>query len=519
MPLTHPKAPLFANINLFADIKTFEELEKRISALSSDIERGDAFEVFAEAYLLTQPLIGANNVWPGNNIPLDIAQNLGVNTPRDMGIDGMFESPTHGRCAYQVKFRTDRPSLTWREISTFMGLTDRVGARMLFTNSEELPDVINDRSLFFCIRGNDLDKLEENDFESISALITGMKYERKHKTPLPHQEEAISNIISDLDIHDRTTAIMACGTGKTLIALWTAERMGAKNILVLVPSLALMSQTLREWIKETSWRKYAYLSVCSDSTVEKDLDSIIVKQSELSFPVTTNSYIVKAFLNSPFDGTKIVFSTYHSLKTISNGIPSGFSYDFAIFDEAHKTAGHKEKAFASALKNKGVSIKKRLFMTATPRHYDIKWRNKLGDPKSIYSMDDTELYGLYSYKLSFRNACEKGIICKYKIVVSVVTSEMVEEEVIRRGDVLIEGDILKAHHVANQIALVKAIELHKTNKVISFHPSVKEADSFASKGPDGITTHMPSLNSFHVNGKMPSSTRERTLNHFKGRFT
>ncbi|MCP4272530.1 MAG: DEAD/DEAH box helicase family protein, partial [Gammaproteobacteria bacterium] len=63
----------------------------------------------------------------------------------------------------------------------------------------------------------------------------------------------INDILTALKDYNRTTALMACGTGKTLVALWVSEQMDCKHILVLLPSLTLVRQTLHEWLKETKW--------------------------------------------------------------------------------------------------------------------------------------------------------------------------------------------------------------------------------------------------------------------------
>ena len=127
-----------------------------------------------------------------------------------------------------------------------------------------LQTLLRQRTGFYAITGNDLDKLEPQDFAVIRAWLDGARIERRPKTPLPHQAEALDKILPALRDHDRATALMACGTGKTLVALWVAERMGVQNILVLVPSLALFRQTLHEWARETSWPSFAHLCVCSD---------------------------------------------------------------------------------------------------------------------------------------------------------------------------------------------------------------------------------------------------------------
>jgi predicted helicase len=108
--------------------------------------------------------------------------------------------------------------------------------------------VVGERVRFYAITGNDFDKLTPPDFATILALLVGGKVKRARKTPLPHQGEALDHILATLRDQDRATALMACGAGKTLTALWVAERLAARRI-VLVPSLALLRQTLHEWTR------------------------------------------------------------------------------------------------------------------------------------------------------------------------------------------------------------------------------------------------------------------------------
>ena len=115
--------------------------------------------------------------------------------------------------------------------------------------------------------GTDLERLTKDDLEAIADWLRGAAFTPKRKDPQPHQSEALEAILAGLEKHDRVTAVMACGTGKTLVSLWLAERMKAKRILVLVPSLALIRQTLHEWLKETAWEQPRFIAVCSDPTV------------------------------------------------------------------------------------------------------------------------------------------------------------------------------------------------------------------------------------------------------------
>ena len=172
----HPKATFFVQRHLFTGLTSFAELEHRIAALPDEQSRGAAFEVFAEAYLATQRKHDAAQVWPHGSVPLDLLKNLGL-TQQDQGVDGVLQTLLGEFDAYQIKFRTGRPSLTWRELSTFIGLADspHIHSRVLLTNCDELPAVLNDRQGFFCIRDSDLDRLEAGDFRAMEAWLAETK--------------------------------------------------------------------------------------------------------------------------------------------------------------------------------------------------------------------------------------------------------------------------------------------------------------------------------------------------------
>jgi predicted helicase len=348
-------------------------------------DRGYAFEVFAEAYLATQKVVGAEEVWPADQVPIAVLQVCSLPV-KDMGADGVYKTYAGQFTAYQSKFRTGRPALTWQELSTFMGLTDRVGERVLFTNCDDLPAVLDARSGFYCIRGTDLERLTKADLEAITDWLKGAAFAPKRKEPRPHQVEALQHILTGLDENDRVTAVMACATGKTLVSLWSAEHRKAKRILVLVPSLALVRQTLHEWLKETEWGRPRFIAVCSDPTVVRGVeDALIVHQRDLDFPVTTDVGEVREFLAAPGDGVQIVFSTYQSAHVVGKAAQNIDGFDLCIFDEAHKTAGREGAKFGFALENKNLAIAKRVFLTATPRHYDVRQKDKEGD-KALASL-------------------------------------------------------------------------------------------------------------------------------------
>ncbi|MFH1493507.1 MAG: Helicase associated domain protein [Pseudomonadota bacterium] len=520
MTSKHASARLFLNTGLFDSLNAFADLEARISALAGNKERGDAFEIFAEAYFATQKIALAQEVWPFEAMPLEQRQALSLDTGRDMGVDGTYLTVDGELRAYQVKFRSNRPSLTWDELSTFMGLTDQVSQRVLFTNCESLPSLMQDRSGFVPIRGSDLDRLTAEDFEAMRQWLHSGQVRLPRKQPLPHQQEALAAIDRGLVENDRATVVMACGTGKSLVALWASEQHDCKNLLVLVPSLALVRQLLHEWLRETAWERFTFMCVCSDPTVAKGADDLVVHQADLDFPVTTESAVVSQFLSRPFDSIKIVFSTYQSAQVVAAGLPVGADgmaqpFDLAIFDEAHKTASKEGTRFSFALEDANLPIKKRLFFTATPRHYDIRKKDKEGDNTLVYSMDRPEVYGPVIHTLSFAEAARRGIICDYKVVISVVTSEMVNDHLLQHGEVVVDGDTVKARQVALQIALQKAVEKYGVSRIFTFHGSVAAARSFTSSDGEGIGSHLPDFTTLHVSGEMRTALREDHMKAFR----
>ena len=509
----HKKTKKFLHQGLFNAVSSFKEFEGRIENLDSKQDKGDAFEVFAQAYLATQKIVQAKMIWAFDDIPQNVRSNISIDTHIDMGVDGAFEMNTGEQCAYQVKFRTGRPYLTWTELSTFMGLTEQADKRVLFTNCDDIPDLMNNRSNFYCIRGSDLDRLEVDDFRAIKAWLEGGQVKFKQYYPLPHQEKALQKIELAFKDADRATVVMACGTGKTLVQLWAAEMLNVNSVLVLVPSLALVRQTLHEWLKQTKWENYSYLCVCSDPSV-KGSDEVIVKQSELDFPVTTNREEVARYLNTDTKGPHIVFSTYQSAQVVAEGMSGSFKFDLAIFDEAHKTAGREGTRFAFALDDENLRICKRLFMTATPRHYNVQKKDKEGDSKLVYSMDVPEVYGETVYNLQFREAVNDDLICDYKVLISVVTDEVIDDWQLSHGEVIVKGNVIKARQVANQVALKNAVDEYGVRHIFTFHSSVNSAKSFTSQDSEGINSELPDFVTVHVNGAMTAAKRSHNMREF-----
>lgn len=515
MGSSHPEARALLGQGLFSNLSTFSDFEQRLHGLTNTKQVGDAFEILVEAYLHTQPKMQASSVWLVGQVPLRIRSRL--NLPSDSkGIDGVFETRAGRLVPYQVKYRTERDVLPYGEVSSFLGITERsCKDRVIFTNARGLSKDVENRDGLRSVRASHFQSLTGDDFAAIEAWLVEKPVRHERRQPRPYQQEAIQKLSEALRERPRATAVMACGTGKTLVALWVAEALEPRTVLVLVPSLALLSQTLPEWCRESKWGgAFEYLCVCSDPTVSKGVDAYTIRPQDTDFAITTDAREVRRFLDRTTYGVKVVFSTYQSAPVVSEGMKGLDPFDLGVFDEAHKTTGPKAGLFSFGLDDSNLPIARRLFLTATPRHYDMRRRDREGDFRLI-SMDDESVYGPVAYRLPFSSAVRQGIICPYKIVISVTTKAEVDADLLKRGVVLVKRDQILAQWVATQLALKRAIAKTKARKVITFHSRVALAAEFASDRSTGIQQYLKGFEVFHVNGGQPTADRESLLSDFK----
>lgn len=515
MPSTHPRLKTLP-ADLFAGLQSFRELEERISALpNGSLLRGDALEVFVEAHLLTSPLFQVAELWLVNQIPLSVRRQLGLEND-SAGIDGVYRATDGTLVPYQVKFREGRPQVGVGDTSSFFMLTDNAVQRILISNSDRYSNKVRDRKNLQIIGGLYFDELTAEDFARIHSWLKNKPVIPRRQRPLrPHQARAVDAIVSRLRSDARATAVMPCGTGKTLVGLRVVEELKPRNVVVFVPSLALLAQLLEDWAKDTTWgKRFRYRCVCSQPAVSAEVDRWEINPTDAHFRVNTDPAVVRDFLtrNDGEDIVRVVFSTYQSAKKVADGLPRGFRFDVGLFDEAHKTT---EGGFTLALHDENLPIDRRLFLTATPRHIDIKHRDKQGDFK-VVSMDNPEVYGQRGFSQSFPEAVEEGIICDYRVVVATVDRSEVSEYAERCGITLVKGDANATRWVASQIAVTRAIEETGASKVITFHSRVRQAKDFASETSRGIGQFLPDFGIGHVNGTQPVTDRKDILSGFRG---
>lgn len=324
------------------------------------------------------------------------------------------------------------------------------------------------------------------------------------KTKLfPYQTDAVSAISQELGSSARTTVVMPCGTGKTLVAAATSHALAPVTVVIFLPSLALLRQTLQTWKKEMPLGEHwTFQCVCSDATVHQD--EPVVTESDLGAKITTNSTEVARFLSNP-DVPKVIFSTYHSAHVVARGMPRGFRFDLGLMDEAHRTAGEDEAAFSFVLQDKNIKIVKRIFFTATPKHSAIE------EGEKAFSMDDPNVYGKVSYALSFREAIERGLIADYRIILSVVTSSDVDAQMVQMGMVRDDRNKAYARHVAGAIAIKNAMDKFGIRKTFTFHRTIADAQTFVEN--PFVRQEIPA-DLYHVSGKTPMVVRDEILGEF-----
>jgi len=327
-----------------------------------------------------------------------------------------------------------------------------------------------------------------------------------------HQLDATERGVAELEKFDRCKIVMACGTGKTRVGPALAILRKARSAIVYLPSLALVRQTLPEWVNVPFEGGVNYLCVCSDKTVTESDEAAVTREelaSELGTErVTTNHEVVRSFLERDDYGLKVVFSTYQSSDLVHEACPDGFMFDIGLFDEAHRTAGCKS-TFNGPLTDAHTPIAKRVFMTATPKHVSFRKRDKHGDGIVAYSMDDQAIYGREAYTLPLRDAINRGIIAGYRILVTVIDDS-------RLGKSVSHGSRLSKHinkeMLAHAVAIREATDQYAIRKVVTFHESVHKARCFAE---DPVIQQELGARTFHVNGSVPTHQREVILDEFK----
>ncbi|WQS39278.1 DEAD/DEAH box helicase [Helicobacter pylori] len=432
------------------EISAYELIKQKLHAIPNQRHKGSLFEKISKQFL--QEHDSANEY---ESIDLWYDWKL-RGKERDKGIDIVIQTTSKEYIAVQCKFHQN--SISYNDISTFLtqlliGVGEvrfKKGIIISTSNltSEAIKAIEQIRSAGM---GIDIDEITEEDF--IYSRIDWEKFDPTKtedeiplcdkKRPRPHQTEAIEKTkeyFSDPK-NARGKLIMACGTGKTYTSLKIMEALDPKITLFLAPSIALLSQTFREYAQEKSDPFYASI-VCSDDKTgqskknkSKNEDNDDIKFSELPIKASTRlEDILSTYEKAQKENKRfIIFSTYQSALRIKEAQEAGLNgIDLIICDEAHRTVGamystnerDDKNAFTLCHSDENIKATKRLYMTATPKVYSESSKAKAKEKDNvIYSMDDAQTFGEEIYTLNFERAIALDLLTDYKVIILAVRSE------------------------------------------------------------------------------------------------
>jgi predicted helicase len=399
------------------------------------------------------------------------------------------------------------------------------------------------------------------DWLKLDNGISGAESRVGYRTLKDHQQEALDKTnVHFANKNTRGKLIMACGTGKTFTALRIAEKEtnGTGLVLFLVPSIALLGQTLREWTAFAQEPINA-ICICSDPEISKkktkndDSDSFSIV--DLALPASTNvKDIVAQFKlidSSQNSGMTVVFSTYQSIKVIADAqkeLQKQKSkhqiFDLIICDEAHRTTGvsladEDESIFTKVHDNEFLQAHKRLYMTATPRLYSDDIKSKAAQAEAVLcSMDDENLYGQEIYRIGFGEAVEKDLLTDYKVLILTLSENdvplSVQKMIADDSNEINADDASKLIGCLNALSkqilgdegIIKDTDPEPMRRAVAFCSSIAVSkkitetfntttDTYINSLPAEKKQQMVSLSSQHIDGTMSAPIRDELLGWLK----
>jgi len=478
-------------------------LDKHRELSFTEKDKGTRFERLMRGYLLTSPIYENFfvSVWIWNEFPFK--NQFGKS---DVGIDLVALTKDNEYWAIQCKCYLEDAQIDKKDVDSFLATSgrefsteksqkSRFSHRLWISttnkwgqNAEEA--LHNQVPPVSRINLFDLESAPVN-WETLDKGAFGTGARIAKKTIRPHQKEAIDKVHDHFKRADRGKLIMACGTGKTFTALKIAEKetIGKGLILVLVPSIGLMGQTLTEWFYDAE-NPIDAICICSDTEVSKkkgnaddvDTTSII----NLALPASTSvENILKQFKHIEKHGNHgltVVFSTYQSIDVISKAQKKlDILFDLIVCDEAHRTtgvtlAGEDESAFVKVHDNDFLRAKKRLYMTATPRIFSDDSKSKADINEAVLcSMDNENLYGNEIHRLGFGQAVEEGLLADYKVLVLTLNDQDISPSV--QQMVSDEEHTINADDASKLIGCINAL----SKQIIGDEGIIKETDPLPMK--------------------------------------
>lgn len=465
-------------------------------------DRGTLFELLVVAYLKNEPMYARlfDEVWMLHNVPEDYKI-----PKKDTGVDLVARNRETGKLvAIQCKYYSKDTTIQKSHIDSFLNEVGKsyYDEGIIVTSTDKWSDNANnallDRDKSIARIGLSQLRDSEIDWTQFSTEKPQNIPLKSIKEPRSHQIPAIEAVINGFKSADRGKLIMAPGTGKTYTSMVIAEEMASKKegpfrVLYLVPSIQLLSQSLRGWTSDSKYRQdMDTFAVCSDRKVTKRVKGADefedIAAADLGYPATTD-YNKLIERQNDIDSSEhqskflVVFSTYQSIDVIIDAQKHGFyEFDLIVCDEAHRTtgatdAGKDASAFVKVHSDDNIKARKRLYQTATPRIYGEDAKQKADEMSVLIAdMNDANIYGEEFYRIGFGDAVNRGILTDYKVMVLAVDETMVErsfQKMISKDSELEFNDVSKIIGCWNGL-----VKRQSHSNVISANP-MKRAIAFA----------------------------------------
>lgn len=496
-------------------VTVHEVLDDLREKATSERDKGSRFEQLMAAYLQTDPLFADqfSDVWLWQDWP-------GRDGKSDTGIDLVaVDRVTGENVAIQCKFYAENHTVSKGDIDSFLSAsgTSKFGQRIIVDTGaawgKNAEDTIRDQAV--AVRRISLADLQESnvDWAKFSWSAPDTLPTVGKKNPRPHQRTAIDKVIDGLKTHDRGKLIMACGTGKTFTSLRLAEQQVGVggSVLFLVPSISLLSQTVREWAANAEV-PLDMIAICSDpkstsrSNAVEDISAV-----DVALPASTNNAVVQerwARAAERSESMTVVFSTYQSIDVVAAAQKHGGfgAFDLVVCDEAHRTtgvsvAGQDESAFVRVHNDDVIKGVKRLYMTATPRIFGEDSKKKaLDGAAELASMDDEAKFGPELHRLGFGEAVEKNLLTDYRVVILAVDEEYVsknfQSELAQDGEIQL-GDAARMvgcwQGLAKHFDTVEGESLAPMKRAVAFAKDIKTSKAIAQAFPDVVNKHVAAV--------------------------
>jgi superfamily II DNA or RNA helicase len=509
-------------ISLISKINSWSDFKSLLDSKTKQ-EKGQAFEELTKYFLQYNPVYKTKlkQVWLQKEVPSSVVKKLNLPS-NDQGIDLIAETFEGTYWAIQCKYLQDEDQrLSHRAISTFVslstGIAENISHCLVCTTVDEYANIYKGKSNIGFVNSDEWRTLDKTFFDWLRAKLKGKEIKRVPYKPKPHQVKALKEAKEYFlkKNNSRGKLVFPCGAGKSLTGYWITRELKPKSIIVAVPSLSLVKQTLEVYLRESvaNNEKVSWLCVCSDEGIGTN-DDIAIHTNEIGVPCVTDKNYIAKWIKDNSKNKTIIFTTYQSGKTIAEACNiAKHEFDLGIMDEAHKTVGDKDKLFSHLLFDKNIKIKKRIFMTATERRY-------AGSSDLVLSMDDVNVYGDTFTQMSFKEAIEIGILSDYRIITLFISNDEVKKLIEKNAFVKPTGKEwdkeTEARTLASLIALRKAMTEYPIHHAVTFHSSIKKAEAFEQSQSvfSSAYPQFTKVDSFHVSGAMPTSKRGKIVDEF-----